>query len=69
MNKDRVKQLLLRDKQFLKSLYDSQHVSRIKNILGFASDSKLNTLLKVIHLLSNGEIKVHYKEFSSILFK
>ena len=63
MNKDQMKALLIRDKEFLKSLYDSKSSPNAKNILKFASDSKLNTLLKFIHLVCTGEIKIRKDDF------
>lgn len=66
MNKEQMKSLLLRDKEFLKSLYESNSSSKTKNVLSFASDQKLNTLLKFIHLVANGEIKVKKEHFESL---
>ena len=68
MNKDQMKALLIRDKEFLKSLYDSKSSPNAKNILKFASDSKLNTLLKFIHLVCTGEIKIR-KDYFKVLEK
>jgi len=61
-----MKPLLLRDKEFLKSLYDSNSVSKRKNILYFASDAQLNTLVKFLHFVSNGEIKVRKEDFDEL---
>ena len=57
MNQDQTKALLIRDKEFLKQLYDSDNSAKSKRILYFASDSQLNTLTKFLHLTSTGEIK------------
>lgn len=56
----RMKALLIRDKEFLKSIFVSNSVSQTKNILKNASDSKLNTLVKCLHMISNGFIKVQW---------
>lgn len=64
MNQNRMKLLLIRDKEFLKSLYQSQSVPHCKNILTFASDSKLNTLINFLHFVSNGEIKIKKEQFA-----
>ena len=66
MNKDQMKALLLRDKEFLKSLYDSKSSPNAKNILKFASDSKLNTLIRLLHFIANGEIKIKRVNFEVI---
>jgi len=66
MNKDQVKALLIRDKEFLKSLYEAKSAARCKNVLNFASDPKLNTLVKFLHMVSNGEIKVKKEHFDSL---
>ncbi|MBM3937458.1 MAG: hypothetical protein FJ333_02225 [Sphingomonadales bacterium] len=57
---------LLREKEFLKSLYNSESVAHTKNILTFASDVKLNTLVKLVHFISNGVIKVRKEDFEAI---
>jgi len=61
-----LKSLLLRDKEFLKSLYESQSPSRAKNIINSASDQKLNTLLKFLHFLVNGKIKLKKEHFDAL---
>jgi len=66
MNKDNLKALLLRDKEFLKNLYQSKSSSHSKNILIFASDAKLNTLIKFFHFVANGHIKVKKEHFDKI---
>lgn len=66
MNESVLKSLLLRDKQFLKALYDSQSQSHTKNILNFASDSKLNTLIKFLFMVSNGHIKIKKEHFAGL---
>jgi len=57
MNKEQMKALLVRDKEFLKSLYASKSVPSAKQILNYSSDQKLNTLIKFLHFAANGEIK------------
>jgi len=66
MNEQRMKTLLLRDKDFIKSLYDSQSSARSKTILNFASDSKINTLIKLLHMITNGQIKVKKEHFDTL---
>ena len=55
-----------RDKGFLKQLYEGQNTSSNNRILTFASDIKLNTLIKLLHFISNGEIKIKRRNFEII---
>ena len=67
MNKDVVKSYLIRDKSFLRELYEGQDRSRNNKLLNVASDSKLNTLLRFLHFLANGEIKIKKANFDIIV--
>lgn len=66
MNKEVFKTYLIRDKAFLRELYEGP--SRVSNnrILTFASDTKLNTLIRFLHFLSNGEIKMKRDNFEIV---
>lgn len=66
MNLDRFKQVLIRDKEWLRTLYQSDSSVQIKRQLNFSSDSNLETLIKFIHLLSNGLIKMTKQNFELI---
>jgi len=66
MSNERFKQVLIRDKEWLRDLYESDSTSKIKRFLNFASDAKLDTLIKFIHLLSNGVIKMTKTNFDRI---
>ena len=46
MNKESVKQCLVRDKAFLRELYESNNPVKTKSVLNAASDIKLATLIK-----------------------
>lgn len=61
-----MKALLIRDKDFLVSLYASKSSAQAKHILAVTSDSKINTLIKFIHFLANGEIKVKKEHFDAL---
>jgi hypothetical protein len=67
MNKDTVKQCLVRDKEFLRELYQSNNSQQTKRILNFASDLKLNTVIKFLHFLANGEIKIKKENFDALV--
>jgi cell division protein FtsB len=66
MNKETLRNYLIRDKSFLRELYEGE--GRLKNnrILTFASDSKLNTLIRLLHFIANGEIKIKRVNFDVI---
>ena len=66
MSHEQFKTYLQRDKQFLKELFESNSVSKSKNLLSFASDSELSTLTKYIHFVASGEIKIKKKNFDSL---
>ena len=68
MNKPQMKALLLRDKEFLKSLYEADAVNA-KRILMISSDSKLITLIRFLHMVSNGQIRIKKEHFDSLANK
>ena len=63
MNSESFKPYLVRDKVFLKELYESSSLPNTKRLLLFASDQKLDTLVKFLHFVSNGEIKLKKQHF------
>ena len=66
MNKESVKQCLVRDKAFLRELYESNNPVKTKSVLNAASDIKLATLIKFIHFLANGEVRIKRENFEAI---
>lgn len=66
MDQDRFKQQLIRDKEWLRELYQSNSQPNTKRVLNNASDTKLDTLCKFIHLLSNGAIKISKDNFDNL---
>ena len=66
MSTEQMKQLLHRDKLFLKEVYESDSISKSKRILNFVNDNEMNTLCKYLHFLSNGEIKIKKTNFEAI---
>jgi hypothetical protein len=67
MNKENVKSCLVRDKAFLRELYESNNSQNTKKLLTSASDLKLNTVIKFLHFLSNGEIKIKKQNFDALV--
>ena len=63
MNRESFKPYLVRDKVFLNELYQSSSVPNSKRLLLFASDQKLDTLIKFLHFVANGEIKMKKEHF------
>jgi hypothetical protein len=67
MNKEQVKECLVRDKGFLRELYENGNSAyRIKQILFTSNDSKLTTLIKFLHFLANGEIPIKAENFDAL---
>jgi hypothetical protein len=66
LNKDVLKSCLIRDKGFLKELYQEPEVGKIRKTLQTADDTELNTLIKYLHFLSNGEIPMKKINFQAI---
>lgn len=66
MDHEKFKSLLVRDKDWLERLYSIQSLPMRKNVLNSASDKKLDTLIKFLHLLSSGNIKMFKKNFESL---
>jgi len=65
-NREGMKSLLIRDKGFLRELFEGPNPLKNNRVLKGASDSQLNTLLKFLHFLSNGEIKMKKENFEII---
>ena len=63
MNSESFKPYLIRDKVFLQELYESQSIPNSKRLILFASDQKLDTLIKLLHFISNGQIKMKKEHF------
>jgi hypothetical protein len=66
MNKENVKQCLVRDKPFLRELYESHSLYKTKSILNSASDLKLITVIKFLHFLATGEIHIKKENFAAL---
>jgi len=66
MDQARFKGQLVRDKEWLHELYQSQSVPNSKRLIASASDKKLDTLIRFLYFLSNGIIKMHKKNFDAL---
>ena len=63
LTKEHMKSLLLRDKGFLRELYEGNNVAKKRQLILYSNELELNTLLKFLHFLSNGLIKIKQKNF------
>jgi hypothetical protein len=66
MTHEQMRNLLLRDKVFLRTLYNTDTLVSAKKVLNGANDSQLVTLLKYLHFLANGDIKIKKSNFEII---
>jgi hypothetical protein len=66
LNKDVLKSCLIRDKGFLKELYEQSECIKNRKKIHTADDAELNTLIKFLHFLSNGEIPMKKNNFQTI---
>ena len=66
MTNEQFKAQMIRDKQFLKELYESNSFSKSKRILYFASYAEIGTFMKYLHFVSNGEIKIKKSNFEAL---
>ena len=67
MSEESLKRYLIRDKPFLRELYDGSNKLKNNQVLYFASDSKLNTLIRFLHYVVNGIIKIKRENFENIV--
>lgn len=66
MNREIMKSLLIRDKTFLRQLFEGPNPLKNLRILRGANDTQLDTLIKFLHFLTNGEIKIKKSNFEVI---
>ncbi len=66
MDKKLMRSYLIRDKVFLKDLYTGDEPAKNKRLLYIADDGQLNTLIKYLHFLANGEIEIKKSIFEII---
>ena len=66
MNRETMKSLLIRDKTFLRQLFEGPNPLKNLRILRGANDTQLDTLIKFLHFLTNGEIKIKKSNFELV---
>jgi len=65
MTPEQFKPALVRDKEFLRQIYSSSSVPNTKRLIVFASDQQLDTVLKLMHFISNGQMRLKKSHFDS----
>lgn len=66
MNEEQLKAFLIRDKVFLKQIYNGPNLLKNKTVLLSAEENEINTLLKYLHFVANGKITITKKNFDEI---
>jgi hypothetical protein len=66
INNEQMKTLLIRDKGFLKMLYEGSNHLKNKRVLASSNDCQIDTLIKYLHFLANGIIKIKKENFDQI---
>lgn len=66
LDKTNLKASMLRDKGFLKKLYNGSGAYNLKTLQN-ASDIELSTLIKVLFYITNGEIKIKKQHFDQLM--
>lgn len=66
MNKSILKSQLVRDKEFLRQIYSGPNLIKNKRVLTSASDNELNTLLRYLFFVTNGDIQINAENFAQI---
>jgi hypothetical protein len=62
-DKNYVKTLLVRDKIFLRSLFTSDNLVKLRRLLNIADDVEIDTLLDYLYFVANGFIKIKRQNF------
>jgi hypothetical protein len=57
---------LIKDKEFLRTLYDGTNPLKNRRLLNIANDSQLNTLIRYLHFVSTGQIKIKKENFEKL---
>jgi hypothetical protein len=63
---EQMKTLLIRDKGFLKLLYEGLNPLKNKRVLTSSNDCQIDTLIKYLHFVANGIIKIKKENFDQI---
>lgn len=61
-----LKSQLIRDKGFLRALYDGPNPLKNRRLIFAATESQLNTLIRLIYYICNGKITIDALDFQTI---
>lgn len=64
--KEALKAYFIRDKLFLRSLFEGPNSLKNRRLLLAASEGEIDTLIKFLHYLANGKIKITANNFDSL---
>lgn len=64
--RETLKALFIRDKEFLRSLFEGPNPLKNKRLILSATESQIETLIKYLHYLSNGKIRIAIDNFKNI---
>lgn len=65
-SKESLKALFIRDREFLRALFEGPNPLKNKRLLASASESQIETLIKYLHYLSNGKIRIAKENFQNL---
>ncbi len=64
--KETIKSYLIRDKIFLRSLFEGPNTLKNRRIILAANEGEIDTVIKFLHYLANGKIKIPASSFSGL---
>lgn len=66
VQKETLKSYFIRDKFFLLNLFKGQNPHENRRLILSASEGEIDTLIKYLHCLANGKIKIGSQNFANI---
>lgn len=64
--KETLKAYFIRDKLFLRSLFEGENPLKNRRLILSATEGEIDTLIKFLHYLANGKIKIGALNFANI---
>lgn len=64
--KETLKAYFIRDKLFLKSLFEGPNSLKNRRLILSANEGEIDTLIKYLHYLANGKIRIGAENFSNV---
>lgn len=66
LDRETLKSYLIRDKAFLRSLFTGSNTLKNRRLILAANEGEIDTLIKYLHYLVNGKIKISASSFQGI---